>query len=188
MQHQGRGIRTPGHDIADDAQPRDAGDIREHEGQLEVHQHEGFLHVGRASPRSARACPDAADRCAGHSWSSDYSARPTWPVPDRGAPGRALALPSSGRVTSASATASWSVADSFTEQSPPCRAVNERDHAGRLLRPDVGHHTAGSRGNLRAMGVFLYRWPNGDCSVVLARTKADAVEKLDEVANAEGCR
>jgi len=37
------------------------------------------------------------------------------------------------------------------------------------------------------MGVFLCRWPNGDCSVVLARSKADAVEQLDEVANAEGC-
>jgi hypothetical protein len=37
------------------------------------------------------------------------------------------------------------------------------------------------------MPVFLCRWPNGDCSVVLARNKADAVEKLDEVANAEGC-
>ena len=41
------------------------------------------------------------------------------------------------------------------------------------------------------MPVFLCRWPNGDCSgdcsVVLPRTRADAVEKLDEVANAEGC-
>lgn len=37
------------------------------------------------------------------------------------------------------------------------------------------------------MPVFLCRWPNGDCSVVLARHKADAVEKLDEIANAEGC-
>jgi hypothetical protein len=35
--------------------------------------------------------------------------------------------------------------------------------------------------------VFLCRWPNGDCSVVMARSKADAIEKLDEVANAEGC-
>jgi hypothetical protein len=35
--------------------------------------------------------------------------------------------------------------------------------------------------------VFLCRWPNGDCSVVLARNKPDAVEKLDEVANAEDC-
>ena len=51
----------------------------------------------------------------------------------------------------------------------------------------AGHHAAGSRGNLRTVPVFLCRWPNGDCSVVLARSKADAVEKLDEVANAEGC-
>jgi hypothetical protein len=35
--------------------------------------------------------------------------------------------------------------------------------------------------------LFLCRWPNGDCSVVLARDKANAIEKLDEVANAEGC-
>jgi hypothetical protein len=46
---------------------------------------------------------------------------------------------------------------------------------------------ARSRGNLRTVPVFLCRWPNGDCSVVMARSKADAVEKLDEVANAEGC-
>ena len=44
MLRQGRGIRTPGHEIADDAQPRDAGDIRNHEGRLEVHQDEGLLH------------------------------------------------------------------------------------------------------------------------------------------------
>ena len=37
------------------------------------------------------------------------------------------------------------------------------------------------------MRVFLCRWPNGDCSLVAARSKADAVEKLDDVANAEGC-
>ena len=37
------------------------------------------------------------------------------------------------------------------------------------------------------MRLFLCRWPNGDCSLVAARSKADAVEKLDEVANAEGC-
>ena len=43
------------------------------------------------------------------------------------------------------------------------------------------------RANLRAVRVFLCRWPNGDCSVVMARSKADAIEKLDEVANAEGC-
>ena len=35
--------------------------------------------------------------------------------------------------------------------------------------------------------IFLCRWPNGDCSVVLARDKVNAIEKLDEVANAEGC-
>jgi hypothetical protein len=40
---------------------------------------------------------------------------------------------------------------------------------------------------LSPVPVFLCRWPNGDCSLVLARSKADAVEKLDEVANAEGC-
>ena len=28
------------------------------------------------------------------------------------------------------------------------------------------------------MPLFLCRWPNGDCSVVLARTKADAVIEL----------
>jgi hypothetical protein len=37
------------------------------------------------------------------------------------------------------------------------------------------------------MPLFLCRWPNGDCSVVLARGKADAIEQLDEVGNAEGC-
>jgi hypothetical protein len=37
------------------------------------------------------------------------------------------------------------------------------------------------------MPIFLCRWPNGDCSVVSARTKAEAIERLDEVANAEGC-
>ena len=37
------------------------------------------------------------------------------------------------------------------------------------------------------MPLFLCRWPNGDCSVVLARTKADAVIELDQVGNAEGC-
>ena len=37
------------------------------------------------------------------------------------------------------------------------------------------------------MPLFLCRWPNGDCSVVLARNEADAVERLDEVGNAEGC-
>ena len=37
------------------------------------------------------------------------------------------------------------------------------------------------------MPLFLCRWPNGDCSVVLARSKRDALIKLDEVDNAEGC-
>ena len=37
------------------------------------------------------------------------------------------------------------------------------------------------------MPLFLCRWPNGDCSIVLARNKTDAIERLDEVGNAEGC-
>ena len=37
------------------------------------------------------------------------------------------------------------------------------------------------------MPLFLCRWPNGDCSVVLARTMADAVIELDQVGNAERC-
>ena len=37
------------------------------------------------------------------------------------------------------------------------------------------------------MPLFLCRWPNGDCSVVLARTREDAVIELDQVGNAEGC-
>lgn len=37
------------------------------------------------------------------------------------------------------------------------------------------------------MPLFLCRWPNGDCSIVLARNETDAVERLDEVGNAEGC-
>jgi hypothetical protein len=37
------------------------------------------------------------------------------------------------------------------------------------------------------MPVFLCRWPNGDCSIVLARNEANAIERLDEIANAEGC-
>jgi hypothetical protein len=51
----------------------------------------------------------------------------------------------------------------------------------------LGCHAAWPRGNLRPVPVFLCRWPNGDCSIVLARTRTAAVEKLDEVANAEGC-
>ena len=37
------------------------------------------------------------------------------------------------------------------------------------------------------MPLFLCRWPNGDCSVVLARTKGEAIIELDQVGNAEGC-
>src|SRR4029453_7772384 len=37
------------------------------------------------------------------------------------------------------------------------------------------------------MPLYLCRWPNGDCSVVWARTKEDAIIELDQVGNAEGC-
>ena len=37
------------------------------------------------------------------------------------------------------------------------------------------------------MPLFLCRWPNGDCSAVLASSEQDALIKLDEAANAEGC-
>ncbi len=37
------------------------------------------------------------------------------------------------------------------------------------------------------MPLFLCRWPNGDCSIVLARTKEDAIIELDQVGNAEDC-
>ena len=37
------------------------------------------------------------------------------------------------------------------------------------------------------MPLFLCRWSNGDCSVVSARNKEDAIVELDQVANAEGC-
>ncbi len=37
------------------------------------------------------------------------------------------------------------------------------------------------------MPLYLCRWPNGDCSVVWARTKEDAIVELDQVGNAEGC-
>ena len=37
------------------------------------------------------------------------------------------------------------------------------------------------------MPMFLCRWPNGDCSAVLASDEQDALIKLDEVDNAEGC-
>jgi hypothetical protein len=35
------------------------------------------------------------------------------------------------------------------------------------------------------MAIYLCRWPNGDCSIVSARTKNDAIELLDEWGNAE---
>ena len=37
------------------------------------------------------------------------------------------------------------------------------------------------------MSLFLCRWPNGDCSVVWAPHKEDAIVELDHVANAEDC-
>lgn len=37
------------------------------------------------------------------------------------------------------------------------------------------------------MPLFLCRWPNGDCSVVLARTRDDAIIEVDQVGNADGC-
>ena len=37
------------------------------------------------------------------------------------------------------------------------------------------------------MPLFLCRWPNGDFSAVLASSEQDALIKLDEVDNAEGC-
>ncbi len=37
------------------------------------------------------------------------------------------------------------------------------------------------------MPVYVCRWPNGDCSVVQARSKQAAIIKLDEMDNAEGC-
>lgn len=37
------------------------------------------------------------------------------------------------------------------------------------------------------MPLFLCRWLNGDCSVVWAPNKEDAIVELDQVANAEGC-
>ena len=36
------------------------------------------------------------------------------------------------------------------------------------------------------MPLFLCRWSNGDCSVVWARNKADAIVELDQVTNPEG--
>ena len=37
------------------------------------------------------------------------------------------------------------------------------------------------------MPIYLCRWPNGDCSVVRANNRGEAVELLDEFGNAEGC-
>ena len=37
------------------------------------------------------------------------------------------------------------------------------------------------------MPLYLCRWPNGDCSFVFALYKGEAIERLDEVGNAEGC-
>ena len=37
------------------------------------------------------------------------------------------------------------------------------------------------------MPLYLCRWPNGDCSIVWARNKEEAVIELDQVGNAEGC-
>jgi hypothetical protein len=37
------------------------------------------------------------------------------------------------------------------------------------------------------MPLFLCLWPNGDCSVVWARHREDAIERLDQAGNAEGC-
>lgn len=37
------------------------------------------------------------------------------------------------------------------------------------------------------MPLFLCRWPNGDCSVVWARSKDDAIVELDQIGNADGC-
>jgi hypothetical protein len=35
------------------------------------------------------------------------------------------------------------------------------------------------------MAIYLCRWPNGDFSIVNARTKGDAIEMLDELGNGE---
>jgi hypothetical protein len=37
------------------------------------------------------------------------------------------------------------------------------------------------------MPLFLCPWPNGNCSVVLDRTRGDAIIELDQVGNVEGC-
>jgi hypothetical protein len=36
------------------------------------------------------------------------------------------------------------------------------------------------------MPLYLCRWPNGDCSVVWARNREDAIGELDQVGNAKG--
>ena len=51
---------------------------------------------------------------------------------------------------------------------------------GGMMRPPV-------RDRREQMPVYVCRWPNGDCSVVQARTKQAAIIKLDEMDNAEGC-
>src|SRR3970040_2181005 len=37
------------------------------------------------------------------------------------------------------------------------------------------------------MPLFLCRWPNGDCSLVWAPHKEDAIVELDQVGSAEAC-
>jgi hypothetical protein len=38
------------------------------------------------------------------------------------------------------------------------------------------------------MSTFLCRWPNGDFSVLIARSKKDAIERLDEIDSADDCQ
>jgi hypothetical protein len=38
------------------------------------------------------------------------------------------------------------------------------------------------------MPVYLCRWPDGDCTFVLATTKNRAIARLDEIGNADGCQ
>jgi len=59
-----------------------------------------------------------------------------------------------------------------------------RVEARARYRIDIRWHSQKGPEN---MPLFLCRWPNGDCSVVLARTKGDAIIELDQVGNAEGC-
>ena len=71
--------------------------------------------------------------------------------------------------------------------------VNSPPNAGsERLRADAGALMGSgiaraSQEGAENMPLFLCRWPNGDCSVVLARTKDDAIIELDQVGNAEGC-